>query len=150
MPALRTRLRLLIATFWVGSLWTVGYLVAPVLFSTLTDRVLAGTIAGSLFRVEAWVSVACAAILALLITMSRDEPSLPRRSCLILVFGMFACTLIGYFGVQPFMAGLRAAAGPGGIMASGAKTQFAILHGVSSAVYLMQSVLGVLLVLRIR
>ncbi|MGH8809748.1 MAG: DUF4149 domain-containing protein, partial [Noviherbaspirillum sp.] len=45
------RARLLIATLWVGSLWAVGYLVAPTLFATLPDSVLAGTIAGRLFRV---------------------------------------------------------------------------------------------------
>ncbi|HEX7634207.1 MAG TPA: DUF4149 domain-containing protein, partial [Noviherbaspirillum sp.] len=52
------RARLLIATLWVGSLWTVGYLVAPTLFATLSDRALAGMIAGSIFRLEAWLSVA--------------------------------------------------------------------------------------------
>ncbi|MCE2832533.1 MAG: DUF4149 domain-containing protein, partial [Oxalobacteraceae bacterium] len=46
--------RVLLVTFWVGSLWTVGYLAAPTLFATLPDRALAGSIAGSLFRVEAW------------------------------------------------------------------------------------------------
>ncbi|HEY0845985.1 MAG TPA: DUF4149 domain-containing protein, partial [Noviherbaspirillum sp.] len=59
--------RLLIATLWAGSLWTVGYLVAPTLFASLADRVQAGMIAGRLFRIEAWLSVACAAALLLLI-----------------------------------------------------------------------------------
>jgi hypothetical protein len=31
-------------------LWAVGYLAAPTLFATLSDRVLAGTIAASLFK----------------------------------------------------------------------------------------------------
>ena len=30
-------------TLWIGALWTVGYVVAPTLFSTLSDRALAGT-----------------------------------------------------------------------------------------------------------
>jgi hypothetical protein len=55
--------RLLVTTLWAGSLWTVGYLVAPVLFSTLSDRVLAGSIAGSIFRIEAWLSVGCGVVL---------------------------------------------------------------------------------------
>ena len=36
------RLFILIAGLWVGSLLTVGYLVAPAIFSTMTDRQAAG------------------------------------------------------------------------------------------------------------
>ena len=36
------RLFILIAALWVGSLLTVGYLVAPAIFSTMTDRQAAG------------------------------------------------------------------------------------------------------------
>src|SRR5438105_704534 len=119
------RARLLIATLWVGSLWTVGYLVAPTLFATLPDRVLAGTIAGGLFRVEAWVAVACSLLLALLFAFRTGDDNAPLRKTLLrLTLAMLLCTLIGYFGIQPFMASLREAAGPGGVMSSGAKTQF--------------------------
>ena len=55
--SINTQLRTLIVTFWVGSMWTVGYLVAPALFATLPERALAGSIAANLFRIEAWVSV---------------------------------------------------------------------------------------------
>ena len=40
-----------VLTLWVGGMWTTGYLVTPVLFSTLQDRMLAGNIAGRLFGV---------------------------------------------------------------------------------------------------
>jgi hypothetical protein len=60
------RARILIATFWVGMLWTVGFVVAPTLFSTLSDRALAGTIAGGLFHMVAWLSLFSAAALAAL------------------------------------------------------------------------------------
>jgi hypothetical protein len=141
------QIRLLIVVLWVGSLWAVGYIVAPTLFATLTDRALAGTIAGRLFRVEAWISLACASILLLLIL--RDRTKLPNfKSCLILVCAMLACTLIGYFGLQPFMAALRE--GAGGLASDAARARFGMLHGVSSAIFLVQSVLGAALVLRIR
>lgn len=148
---LAARARLLVATLWVGSLWTVGYLVAPTLFATLSDRVLAGTIAGRLFRIEAWLSVACA--LALILSVRLTQPgddARARRHLLLLALGMLACTLVGFFGIQPFMAALRDAAGPGGVMDSDTKTSFAVLHGVSSAFYLIQSLLGVALILRAR
>lgn len=146
------RLRLLIATLWVGSLWTVGYLVAPTLFATLSDRVLAGTIAGSLFRIEAWLAVASGIALIMLFSYrTRDDAAPLRKTLLRLTLAMLACTLIGYFGIQPFMADLRgAAAATGGVMSAGAKTQFGILHGIASGIYLIQSLLGVGLILRLR
>lgn len=148
---LAARARLLIATLWAGSLWTIGYLVAPTLFATLPDRVLAGSIAGSLFRIEAWLSVVCAAVLFVLIRSATvSDYAKTRQHLTWLVTGMLACTLLGYFGLQPFMSALREAAGAAGVMDSGAKTQFGILHGVSSAFYLVQSLLAIGLVLKIR
>lgn len=145
MPAVRV----LLVTVWAGSLWTVGYLVAPTLFATLADRPLAGSIAGSLFRIEAWVSVACG--LSLLVLLLRDHRFENRRSCLVLVLLMLVCVSVGHFGLQPFMAELRAlAAASGGVMDEATRSRFGMLHGVASAIYLVQSVLAVGLVLRAR
>ena len=140
--------RLLVTTLWAGSLWTVGYLVAPVLFSTLPDRVLAGTIAGSIFRIEAWLSVGCG--LVLLAMVAFDDASRERRSLLRLIVVMLLCVVVGYFGLQPWMAALREAAGPSGVLEGAARTQFGILHGVASLIYLFQSVLALVLVLKVR
>lgn len=140
--------RLLVTTLWAGSLWTVGYLVAPVLFSTLSDRVLAGTIAGSIFRIEAWLSVGCG--LMLLVIVAFDDASRERRNLLRLIVVMLLCVVVGYFGLQPWMAALREAAGPSGVMEGATRTQFGILHGVASLIYLFQSVLALVLVLKVR
>ena len=130
------RARLLITTAWVGSLWTVGYLVAPTLFSTLSDTALAGTIAGRLFYVEACFSVVCALLLS-----AFSLYQYKRLSWLVL--GMLFCTLTGYFALHPFMADLRAA----GLTNPEIRWQFGMLHGISSGIYLMQSILGAMLVL---
>lgn len=137
--------RLLIATVWCGSLWTIGYMVAPTLFATLADRVLAGSIAGSLFRIEAWLSLAAGALLLLIEYRAAPDARRGRRH-VIAVAGMLACTAVGYFGIQPFMAELKAAAGPGGVMAPDLRARFGMLHGVSSAFYLAQSLLAVWLI----
>jgi len=140
--------RLLVTTLWAGSLWTVGYLVAPVLFSTLPDRALAGSIAGSIFRIEAWLSVGCGLVLLAMVVF--DDASRERRSLLRLIIVMLLCVAVGYFGLQPWMAALREAAGPSGVLEGAARTQFGILHGVASLIYLFQSVLALVLVLKVR
>ena len=146
---LLTLARTLLVTVWAGSLWTVGYLAAPLLFITLQDRMLAGTIAGTLFRAEAWLSLACG---VLLLAIFRADHYLPSRIvCTRLVIAMLLCVLIGYFGLQPFMAEIRqAAAQAGGVMDETMRTRFGILHGVASIIYLLQSLLAVALVWRSR
>lgn len=144
------RIRLLVAALWVGSLWTVGYVVAPTLFATLADRALAGTIAGSLFRVEAWLSLACGLLLLALIWGVQDKPASERRNALRLVGGMMLCTAVGYFGLQPFMAAIRETAALTGGMSADSRLNFGILHGVASGIFLIQSLLGAALILKLR
>ena len=140
---LQRRGRQYVSTLWAGSLWTVGYLVAPTLFATLADRVLAGTVAASMFRSQAWLSIACAlALLAMLQWGARELDAARRRTLMVTVAAMLACTLVIHFGLQPSMAALREAAGPGGVTIAAAKTRFGILHGASSLLYLIQSVLA--------
>jgi hypothetical protein len=152
MPALLNRLlpfaRVLLVTVWAGSIWCIGYLVAPILFTTLSDRVLAGTIAGSMFRAGALLSLVCGSLLLTVLWFDRSGPS--RQTALRLAAAMLLCTLMGYFGLQPMMAALREAAGPGGVMAGTSREQFAMLHGASSLIYLLQSGLAVALVFKAR
>ena len=149
LAALLPRLRVVLVTFWAGSLWTVGYVVAPVLFSTLSDRTLAGTLAAAVFRTQAWISLVCGT--TLLVLVWSDKENLSRTLVIKLLISMLACTVIGYFGLQPTMAELRAiAAQSGGIMDDAIRTRFGWLHGVASAIYLIQSVLALGLVLKSR
>lgn len=157
---LLARTRLLVATLWAGSLWAVGYLAAPTLFATLSDRVLAGTIAASLFKNQAWLSIACALVMLVLLWATQTSTggifagsaanmaAKARRTLLVIVLVMLGCTLVSHFGLQPMMASLRAAAGPGGVMEGAARNEFGILHGISSAIYLVQSLLAAWLVVK--
>jgi hypothetical protein len=141
------QLRVLLVTFWVGSLWTVGYVVAPMLFATLTDRAQAGTLAGLFFKTEAWISLICGVSLLAILWAERQNPK--RIVQIKLVIVMMLCTVLGYFCLQPYMAELRAiAAQSGGIMDDAMRSRFGMLHGAASAMYLIQSVLAVSLVLK--
>jgi hypothetical protein len=144
------RARLLVAVFWAGSLWTIGYLVAPTLFATLHDSTLAGTIVGSLLAREAWVSIICAALLLVLVNMAAAIEAAQKRRLNIVIGVMLACALAIYFGVQPAMAALKEAAGGMSMRQSPQWTQFAILHGVSQLLYVVESVLAAVLVIRMR
>ena len=142
------RVRFLVATLWAGSLWTIGFIVAPTLFATLSDRVLAGNIAGSMFRAEAWLSIACAVVLLALLQWSPGALEPKRRRLLgALVLSMLVCALLSHFGISPLMAELKAQAqGSSGIMDEAMRSRFGMLHGVSTVIFAVQSLLAGVLI----
>ena len=133
-------------TLWVGGLWAVGYIAAPVLFASLGDRQLAGVVAGKLFALIGWIGLGCAAYL-LLFTLARGGARFFRSAIFWLVLLMGLLTAASQFGIQPLMAQLKADALPREVMQSVLRDRFAAWHGISSILYLVQSLLGLCLVL---
>jgi len=142
-------LRLLLAALWAGSVWAVSYLAAPSAFSVL-DSTRAGNVVAVMLTREAWLAVALAALLSVLVARSNDLDAKRRRWLWICIVGMLACSLIVYLGLQPMMAAIREAAGPAGVRASPQWGTFAALHGVSQLLYLIETVLGAVLVIKSR
>lgn len=146
MHKLADALQAVAATLWVGGLWVTGYMVAPVLFSTLPDRALAGLLAGKLFGLMAWIGIGCALYL-LVFRFARHGTAAFRQGVLWVLLLMLALVCAGEFGVQPVMAALKAQALPQQITESVLRDRFAAWHGVSSGLYVIQSLLGVVLVI---
>ncbi|MDF3081404.1 DUF4149 domain-containing protein [Burkholderia sola] len=140
----------LLSAVWVGSLLTIGYAVAPVLFKTL-ERMTAGSVAAQLFRIEAIVGVVCGVLLLALSNQQVRRGSAEYRRVRWIVAAMVVCVLVGYFALQPFMNALRVAAMDAGtdIANSPYASRFGMLHGVSSVFYLVESVLGLMLIWRL-
>ena len=138
-------LYLITLSLWVGGLWAIGYLVAPVLFATLADRQLAGMLAGKLFALIGWVGLASAAYLLLFMLIRLGRSAL-KRGVFWLLVAMLVLTVLSQFGIQPLLAQLKADALPREVMESVLRDRFTTWHGVSSILYLVQSVLGLLLV----
>lgn len=132
---------------WIGGMWAIGYVAAPVLFSSLADKQLAGMLAGKLFEVMAWIGIAAAAYL-LIYRIARDGGAALKTLFFWAVAAMLALILIGLFGIQPIMQSLKDQAMPHAVMQSVFADRFRHWHGVSSILYLIQSALGLLLVWR--
>lgn len=132
-------------SLWVGGMWAIGYLVAPVLFSSLGDRQLAGMVAGKLFALIGWFGLGSAAYL-LIFLLARWGGLALRRSVFWLVALMALMVAASQFGIQPLMAQMKADALPREVMESVLRDRFAAWHGASSILYLMQSLLGLWLV----
>ncbi|WP_229507987.1 DUF4149 domain-containing protein [Massilia sp. Dwa41.01b] len=127
----------------------LGYVAAPAVFS-LAGGALAGDLVGAFLRRLAWISMACAVLMLILVRFSPDLDGARRRSLKLLVLAMLACALVMFVGLQPAMAFMRDAAGPAGIRASPMWTRFAVMHGVSQLFHLIESVLAAMLLLKSR
>jgi hypothetical protein len=121
-------------TLWVGSLWVTGFMVAPVLFASLDDRSLAGSLAGELFGITAWLGLACGAVL-LLVHLLRTGRG--WRTWVIAAMLVLVCT--GQFVLTPMIAELRVAGMAG-------TPRFGQLHGLASMLFVATAVLGLWLV----
>lgn len=145
MRKLSEALYLVAITLWVGGLWVIGYIVAPLLFSSLADRQTAGMVAGKLFALIGWIGLGSATYLILFMVVRRGG-GIFRSAAFWLVLLMALLTVASQFGIQPLMAQLKADALPREVMESVLRDRFAAWHGISSILYLVQSLLGLWLV----
>ncbi len=132
-------------TLWVGGMWAIGFLAAPTLFAELSDRMMAGQLAGAMFKWGAWAGIACASYVLLFLLVRRGGRAF-QTAAFWLALLMLLLTLAGHFGIQPIMAQIKAAA-PRQVLEGVLRDRFAMWHGISSALYLLQSLLGIALAL---
>lgn len=130
---------------WVGGMWMLGYVVVPALFKLLPDRMLAGRVAGELFTLLAIIGIACALYLLLHQLQQFGRAALQRNTFRITT-AMLLFVLIGQFILQPILADLKVQALPLDVMLSPLAGQFKTWHAVSGILFLLQSLLGIGLV----
>jgi len=149
MKNLSNHLAALAISAWVGGLWTIGYLAVPVLFHAQPDKQLAGMLAGQMFNYLGYLGMLCGIYLLIRRIAMSGRVALGawefRLVALMLLLG-----LLIQFGIQPAMADLKAQALPADVMHSAFADRFKMLHGISSVAYLLESLLGALLVIKTR
>ena len=151
MPvALSQRLFSLIAGLWVGSFIAVGFLVVPVLFTSLGDRQVAGMVAASLFKVTAYLGVVISALLMMIASRLVKKGNDRFRISRWILLGMLACAVCAAFIIIPWMNSLRDQTLYSGLSVRESinASLFAVLHGVSSTIFMIQAVFGLALIWR--
>ena len=147
MKNLSQHLAALLTTAWVGGLWAVGYLAVPVLFYAQPDKQLAGMLAGQMFTWVAYLGMVCGIYLLIQHIRMSGRASF-RHTLFWTVAAMLLITLVLQLGIQPIMTDLKLLALPLDVMHSAFADRFRMLHGVSSILYLLQSLLGAFLVIK--
>lgn len=132
----------ILLTLWIGGMWSVGYIVAPTLFSLLDDRALAGAVAGQLFTIMSFIGVVAATVL-LSAQLYHAEMVWHRNWRIWVLLLMLLLIVIGEFYLQPLMVELKSdGLSEGSINAR----RFGRLHGLASVLFLINSMLGLGLV----
>lgn len=119
-----------------------GYVVTPLLFQVLDDRQLAGMIAGQVFTANSYIGIACGGLL-LVSSFVKGVGSRLKDSRVWILLVMLAIILVGQFIFQPMMAELKVS---GLLDGSKEAAEFSRLHGMTSTLFLVNSILGLVLV----
>jgi hypothetical protein len=151
MTHIRTqRIFSLISGLWVGSFITIGFLVVPVLFSSLGDRQVAGVVAANLFKSTAYIGVFISFVLMIMANHLVRHGKSQYRLTRWMLLGMLACTVGAAFILIPWMNSLRDQALYLGLSVreSTNAALFNRLHGASSILFMIQTLIGFVLVWR--
>ena len=140
----------LISGLWVGSFICIGFLVVPILFASLGDRQVAGMVAASLFKTTAYISILCSILLMVLANHLVRYQYFQYSVIRWLLLGMLVCSIGAAFVIIPWMNSLRVQASMLGLSVceSDFFSLFNRLHGASSILFMIQSLLGIALVWR--
>ena len=137
------KIETILQTLWVGGMWVIGYVVAPILFASLDDRRLAGELAGHMFTAINYIGLGCGTLLLAFAALKSDKRWLKDLRMIALLL-MLVFIVISAFVLQPMMQELKLA---GIVSGSEGAAQFGRLHGVSSVLYLLTSLSGLFLLL---
>ena len=131
-----------IAGLWAGVLLGIGLIGAPAGFATALPET-AGRAVGRMFAQEAYLSLALALVMCLLLRrrlQGQTEAGAVFSVNLMLTLGTLFCTVAGYFVLQPMMAAARASEG---------QVSFGTLHLVSAGFFALKTGLVVALAWRL-
>jgi Domain of unknown function (DUF4149) len=140
------KLTLIIITLWVGALWATGFNVF-ILNSALEDRHLFGNLAGQLFTIVRYIGMASAFYLLIQRLLDYGTSAL-KQAYFWAILVMLLLVLAEHFGIQPILAQLKADAMPADVMHSIFAERFGKWHGIASVAYLVECLLGFVLVLK--
>jgi hypothetical protein len=124
----RSRISIVLAALWWGSLTGLGFVVVPLLFVHLPSPAAAGAMAAKLFTAQTWLGIACAMLL-LLISNKKDALAqvLPAQPAIKFIVAGFLLAVLVEFGVAPRIVSAQADGG-----------NLKLWHGLGSAMYFGQ------------
>jgi hypothetical protein len=120
----KSRLAVLAAALWWGSVTTIGFLVVPMLFAKLPSPALAGNMAAKLFSAQAWLALACGMLLLFASRTGGERTGMDwARGALMFVLAGVLLALLSEFAVAPRIV---------------ARQNLMVWHSLGSGMYVVQ------------
>lgn len=140
------RIFLMLTGLWLGVVLGVGYLVAPTIFASMTDKQAVGMVAGEVFRNTAIFTILLLVFLFILANRFVRSGIETYRSIRWLLLLILILALLGVLVIQPWMNELKDTALAQGapVMLSEHAKKFSRLHGVSSLMFMLEAVFGLI------
>lgn len=125
---MRSRISVMMAALWWGSLTALGFVVVPMLFANLSSPAVAGAMAAKLFTAQTWIGTACALLILSSVNQKEPQAHIPKaRAAIKFVVAGLLLALLVEFAIAPRIVSARA---------EGASLR--MWHGLGSAMYLAQ------------
>ncbi len=134
-------------TAWAGGLWAIGYIAVSILFRAQPDKQLAGMLSGQMLTMMGYLGIVCGMYL-LLYRLTLSGKAAVREWSFWLVAVMLVITLLLQFGIYPLMAEIKLQAQSPDVRKSALAPRFKMWHGISSILYLVESLFGAALVIK--
>ncbi|MBL6685492.1 MAG: DUF4149 domain-containing protein [Methylophilaceae bacterium] len=148
MSSFLKNLNIIIATLWIGGLWTM-LMVTIILFEKIPSSYIAGNLAADMFQFMNYFGFA-SAIFIILTNFKLNRFKFLKESVFWLLLLITSLILLNYFGIQPLLDSFKVDALPKEVMESVFADRFSTWHGIASISYLIECILGILLILKIR
>lgn len=134
-----TGIKNILTVLWIGGIWIIGVLVAPVLFHSMNNG-SAASITGKLFYLMGWIGIV-AGIYLMIWWIWVDGLKAFRDGRFWLIVLMLTCTLVNQFAIFPMLAQVKPtmSSATEGMFGGGLSNP----HTISSLIYLLQAVLGI-------
>jgi hypothetical protein len=148
MNSLFQKLSIIISSLWVGGIWSM-LMVTTILFNKIPSSYIAGAIANDMFVFMNLFGMFSSGFL-LIYGFKKENLSFFRTITFWLIILMLSLILISYFGINPVIENLKDSSFSKEIIESVFADRYSTWHGVASAAFLIECLLGIFLVLKIR
>lgn len=148
MSSFLKNLNIIIATLWIGGLWTM-LMVTIILFEKIPSSYIAGNLAADMFQFMNYFGFG-SAIFIILTNFKLNRFKFLKESVFWILLLITSLILLNYFGIQPLLDSFKVDALPKEVMESVFADRFSTWHGIASISYLIECILGILLILKIR
>jgi hypothetical protein len=120
----KTRLGIVIAALWWGSLSAIGFMAVPLLFANAASPATAGALAARLFEAQSWLGLVCGVLLLMGARQADGTATMgwANGAVAYVLLGML-CALLQEFAIAPRIV---------------ARQDLRFWHGAGTAVYAAQ------------